>query len=101
MQSFSYTELPAPRHHGQEEARQTLGHMEDVEFRLQRWLVYFGSGPEWYPAGEFLAGDATTAIERAIEIFGCSEGYRAEEIPWDAIPSHKPEGTSRPKRIID
>jgi hypothetical protein len=73
--------------------------MEDAEFRLQRWLVYFASGPEWYPVGEFLAGDATTAIARAIDVFGCGQGYRAEEIPWDAIPLHKPDGTNRPKRI--
>jgi hypothetical protein len=64
----------------------------EVEFRLSRWLVYFGSGPDWYPVGEFVAGDAAAAIERAIEVFGCGAGYRAEEIPWDAAPLHKPGG---------
>ena len=34
--------------------------------------------------GEFIALDAAAAIDRAIEIFGCASGYRAEEIPWDA-----------------
>jgi hypothetical protein len=36
--------------------------------------------------GEFIALDAAAAIERAIEIFGCASGDRAEEIPWDAAP---------------
>jgi hypothetical protein len=53
---------------------------------LRCWLVSFASRPGWYPAGEFIAADATSAIERAIEIFGPASGYRAEEIPWDAAP---------------
>jgi hypothetical protein len=53
---------------------------------LSRWLVSFGLGPGWYPVGEFIALDAAAAIDRAIEIFGCASGYRAEAIPWDAAP---------------
>jgi hypothetical protein len=83
----------------QPEANRTLPHSGKGEFRLNRWLVYYGSGADWYPVGEFLAGDAAAAIERAIEVFGSGEGYRAEEIPWDAAPLHKPDGTLRPKRV--
>jgi hypothetical protein len=54
--------------------------------RLARWLVSFGSVSGWYPVGEFLVVDAGTAIERAIEVFGPGEAYRAEQIPWDAAP---------------
>ena len=54
--------------------------------RLRRWLVSFSSGREWYPVGEFAALDATSAIERAIDVFGAATDYRAEEIPWDAAP---------------
>ena len=56
------------------------------EIQLRRWQVYFASGPGWYPVDEYVAPDATAAIERAIAIFGEGEGYRAEEIPWDAGP---------------
>jgi hypothetical protein len=56
------------------------------EVKLRRWLVYFSSGQNWYPVGEYVALDATTAIERAIAIFGDAAGYHAEEIPWDACP---------------
>jgi hypothetical protein len=59
------------------------------DLKLRRWLVSFGSGPGWYPAGEFIALDATSAIERAVEIFGRASGYRAEEIPWDVAPLPK------------
>jgi len=53
---------------------------------LRRWLVSFSSGREWYPVGEFVALDAPSAIDRAIEIFGAACDYQAEEIPWDAAP---------------
>ena len=56
------------------------------QVKLRRWQVYFSSGQKWYPVGEYVALDATTAIERAISIFGAGAGYRAEEIPWDACP---------------
>jgi hypothetical protein len=51
------------------------------EFRLRRWLVSFASGRGWYAVGEYVALDAQTAIERAIEVFGFASDYRAEEIP--------------------
>jgi hypothetical protein len=56
------------------------------EFKLRRWPVSFAPGREWYPVGEFVALDATPAIDRAIEVFGAASDYRAEEIPWDAAP---------------
>ena len=62
-------------------------HAESADHcRLCRWLVYFSSGTDWYPVGEFLALEAPAAIERAIEVFGPGAGYQAEEIPWDAAP---------------
>jgi hypothetical protein len=64
-------------------------HTEEASIKLSRWLVSFASGREWYPAGEFLALDAASAIERAIEIFGCASDCQAEEIPWDAAPLPK------------
>jgi hypothetical protein len=54
------------------------------EFHLRRWLVSFASGGEWYPVGEYVALDATSAIEQAIAVFGAAVGYQAEEMPWDA-----------------
>jgi hypothetical protein len=56
------------------------------EVSLNRWLVSFASGADWYPVGEFVALDAGSAIDRAIEIFGSATDYRAEEIPRDAAP---------------
>jgi hypothetical protein len=64
----------------------------EPDFRLKRWLVSFGCGTDWYPVGEFVAADSETAIERAVAVFGCGESHRAEEIPWDAAPLHKPAG---------
>jgi hypothetical protein len=58
----------------------------ETRFKLSRWLVAFSSGREWYPVGEYVAVSATSAIERAIAVFGCAADYRAEEIPWDAAP---------------
>jgi hypothetical protein len=55
-------------------------------FKLSRWLVTFSSGHEWYPVGEFVAASASSAIDRAIAVFGEAADYRAEEIPWDAAP---------------
>jgi hypothetical protein len=63
---------------------------QNAEFRLNRWLVYFASGTYWSSVGEFVATDATSAIERAVEVFGEASAYRAEMIPWDAIPLLKP-----------
>jgi hypothetical protein len=57
--------------------------------QLSRWLVSFASEAGWYPVGEFIALDATAAIERAIEVLGSGAGYQAEEIPWDAAPLSK------------
>ena len=53
---------------------------------VTRWLVSFASGGGWYPVGEFIAADATAAIERAIEVLGSGAGYQAEVIPWGAAP---------------
>ena len=60
------------------------------DIRLHRWLVSFASDREWYPVGEYVAVDAESAIERAVEVFGAAADYRAEEIPWDAAPLVKP-----------
>lgn len=54
--------------------------------KLCRWLVSFASGSGWYPVGEFIALDATSAIDRPVEVFGPGAAYQAEEIPWDAAP---------------
>jgi hypothetical protein len=62
----------------------------DADFRLSRWLVYFASGSDWSKVGEFVAADATSAIERAVEVFGGASAYRAEQIPWDAAPLWRP-----------
>jgi len=69
------------------------------DFKLSRWLVSFASGETWYRVGEFVAADQTTAIERAVAIFGEASAYRAEEIPWDAAPLWKPD--ARPPRSGD
>jgi hypothetical protein len=61
------------------------------EIKLRRWLVSFSSGRQWYPVGEFVALDATSAIDRAIEVFGTASDHRAEEIPWDAAPLPRPK----------
>ena len=58
----------------------------EPDYRLNRWLVYFASGPDWSSVGEFVATDAPSAIERAVEVFGQASSYRAEMIPWDAAP---------------
>ncbi len=59
---------------------------EATDWKVRRWHVSYRSGSGWYPVGEFVALDATTAIERAVEIFGPGEQYQAEEIPWEAAP---------------
>jgi hypothetical protein len=69
-----------------EPTREIPSGIDAARLQLHRWLVSFDSGPDWYPVGEFIALDAAAAIDRAIEIFGCASGYRAEEIPWDAAP---------------
>jgi hypothetical protein len=66
---------------------------EAAEFKLRRWYVSYRSGSSWYPVGEFVALDAATAIERAVEIFGPGEQYQAEEIPWDAAPLSRTKPT--------
>jgi hypothetical protein len=72
--------VDAREQRGQDEPR------DGDEFQLRRWLVSFASGREWYPVGEYVALDATSAIDRAIEVFGSAADYQAEEIPWDAAP---------------
>lgn len=62
----------------------------EADLRLNRWLVYFASGTYWSSVGEFIATDATSAIELAVEVFGDASAYRAEMIPWDAVPHVKP-----------
>jgi hypothetical protein len=80
--SILIEELPEHR------VRVMLCNGEDL--RLRRWLVSFASGPGWYPVGEFVALDAQSAIDRAVEVFGTASDYRAEEIPWDAAPLQRP-----------
>jgi hypothetical protein len=58
----------------------------EAAIRLRRWLVSFASDRKWYPVGEFAALDATSAIDRAIDVLGAGTDYQAEEIPWDAAP---------------
>ena len=70
----------------------------EPDFRLNRWLVYFASGTDWSSVGEFVATDATSAIERAVEVFGEASAYRAELIPWDCAPLLKP--TQWPARDV-
>ncbi len=60
------------------------------DLTLRRWRVSFASGRGWYPVGEFVAVNAKSAIDRAVEIFGPASDYRVEEIPWDAAPLAKP-----------
>jgi hypothetical protein len=55
----------------------------EPDVRLHRWLVYFASGSDWSRVGEFVATDATAAVERAKDVFGEASAYRAEHIPWD------------------
>ena len=66
---------------------------EDV--KLRRWQVSFASGGGWYPVGEFVALDAKSAIDRAIDIFGSAADYLTEEIPWDAAPFHQAKKSPR------
>jgi hypothetical protein len=80
------------------DARQPKGQVEPcggAAFQLRRWLVSFGSGRDWYPVGEYVALDASSAIERAVEIFGAAAAYQAEEIPWDAAPLLRPNPLAR------
>jgi hypothetical protein len=65
------------------------------EVQLRRWQVSFASGRVWYPVGEFVALDAKSAIDRAIDIFGSAADYLAEEIPWDAAPFHQAKKSPR------
>src|SRR5262249_19781933 len=68
---------------------------EGDDFKLRRWLVSFASGSGWHPVGEYIAPDATSAIDRATEIFGRATDHRAEEIPWDAAPLPRPKPVER------
>jgi hypothetical protein len=82
-----------------EVAREQQGQVQSSgsdEIKLRRWLVSFASGREWYPVGEFVALDAASAIDRAIEIFGPAADYQAEEIPWDAAPLPRPKPRQKP-----
>jgi hypothetical protein len=65
------------------------------EVKLRRWQVSFASGRGWYPVGEFVALDAKSAIDRAVDIFGSAADYLAEEIPWDAAPFHQAKKSPR------
>jgi hypothetical protein len=87
---------PSSRIENCHDAALSLESRAEVEVKLNRWLVSFASGAEWYPVGEYVALDAAAAIERAVEIFGGASDYRAEEIPWDAAPLPRP----RPARGI-
>jgi hypothetical protein len=69
-----------------EEGRGQAESCSEPATRLRRWLVSFSSGREWYPVGEVAALDATSAIDRAVDVFGAATDYQAEEIPWDAAP---------------
>ena len=69
-----------------EEEKEPVEPCSEPATRLRRWLVSFASGRAWYPVGELAALDATSAIERAIDVFGPATDYQAEEIPWDAAP---------------
>jgi hypothetical protein len=89
MEPAKQTDLPSSVGKKQDELMQPARPVDDIDIRLNRWLIYFASNPGWYPVGEFIAADATSAIERAIEVFGHGLAYRAEEIPWDAAPLHK------------
>jgi len=68
------------------------GARPEADFQLHRWLVYFASGSEWSSVGEFVAPDESTAVERARGLFGEASAYRAEKIPWDCAPFHRPRG---------
>jgi hypothetical protein len=89
MEPAKRTDLPSSVGKKQDEMLEPARPVEDIDVRLSRWLVCFASGPGCYPVGEFIAADATSAIERAIEVFGPGLAYSAEEIPWDAAPLHK------------
>jgi hypothetical protein len=58
---------------------------------LRRWLVSFASAREWYPVGEYVVLDASSAIDRAVEVFGAAADHQDEEIPWDAAPLPGPK----------
>jgi hypothetical protein len=74
------------------DAEKTTGRdAAEPDTRLRRWLVSYRSGESWYQVGEYVAADGPAAIERAVEVFGQGAEYRAEEIPWDAAPLHKPK----------
>jgi hypothetical protein len=80
------------------DAREPKGQVEPgggAAFQLRRWLVSFASGRDWYSVGEYVALDANSAIDRAIEIFGAASAYQAEEIPWDAAPLLRPNPLAR------
>jgi hypothetical protein len=81
----------------EQELRQDESCGEDA-ISLRRWLVFFASGREWYPVGEYVAVDAGSAIDRAVEVFGAASGYQAEEIPWDAAPLVRPSPLARRER---
>jgi len=79
----------SPGHIVIENLEQEKGQAEpcgEAAIRLRRWLVSFASDREWYPVGEFAELDATSAIDRAIDVLGAGTDYQAEEIPWDAAP---------------
>jgi hypothetical protein len=79
----------SPGHIVIENLEQEKGQTErcgEAAIRLRRWLVSFAPGRACYPVGEFAALDATSAIDKAIEVLGAGADYQAEETPWDAAP---------------
>jgi hypothetical protein len=95
MQPNQETWSPSTPIEGHDRALPQTASSEEPRIRLNRWLASYASGAEWYAVGEFVAADATSAIERAVEIFGSGAAYRAEEIPWDAAPLHQANRTPR------
>jgi hypothetical protein len=53
-----------------------------TDVALCLWRVDFASGDSWYQVGTFVAPDATSAIERAVAIFGEASAYRTAEASW-------------------
>jgi hypothetical protein len=95
--SRAWTDLPPSVGEKQDELMQSARPVDDIDIRLNRWLVYFASNPGWYPVGEFIAADATSPIERAIEVFRHGLAYRARR---DSLGCRAPAQSKeqRPRR---
>jgi hypothetical protein len=85
-----------PDHNGTENTvRVCLGEPDSAgAWTLRSWYVSYRSGADWYPVDEFVALDAATAIERAVEVFGPGAEYQAHEIPWNAAPLFRQSSNS-------